>query len=312
MRNAFAAAITELARRDHRVVLLSGDIGNRLFDKFKDAAPERFYNCGVAEANMTTVGAGLALCGLRPFTYTITPFTTLRVLEQLRVDVCYHRVPVVVVGTGSGLSYASLGPTHHSCEDVAVLRPFPNLTILCPADAAEVREAVFAAVRLDGPVYIRLGKKGEPAVHTAPPPFTPGKAITVRDGRDVCLLALGTMVAPTLRAAELLGAEGISSRVMSVHTVKPLEGALLAEVFSEFPLVAVVEEHGRIGGLGGAVAEWLAPRWPRPAARFLSFGTPDEFLCASGSQEYARAWAGLTPEAIAVRVRDAVAESARR
>ena len=139
MRNAFAAAITDLAATDERIVLLSGDIGNRLFDKYRDRCPDRFYNCGVAEANMTGMAAGLALSGLRPFTYTITPFATTRVIEQIRVDICYHDVPVVIVGTGSGLSYASLGPTHHSCEDVGILRCFPNLTVLCPADSADAR-----------------------------------------------------------------------------------------------------------------------------------------------------------------------------
>src|SRR5258708_2932501 len=134
MRNAFAAVITELAEQDKRVVLLSGDIGNRLFDKFKSKFPDRFFNCGVAEANMTGMAAGMALCGLRPFTYTITPFATTRAMEQIRVDVCYHNVPVTIVGTGSGLSYASLGPTHHSLEDVGMLRTLANLTIICPAD----------------------------------------------------------------------------------------------------------------------------------------------------------------------------------
>ena len=146
MRNAFAAAITALAVKDERIVLLSGDIGNRLFDKYRERCPSRFYNCGVAEANMTGMAAGLALSGLRPFTYTITPFATTRVIEQIRIDICYHEVPVVIIGTGSGLSYASLGPTHHSCEDVGILRCFPNLTILCPADAMEVGPAIEAAI----------------------------------------------------------------------------------------------------------------------------------------------------------------------
>ena len=165
MRNAFAEAIAEAAATDKRVVLLSGDIGNRLFDAFKDKFPDRFYNCGVAEANMTSMAAGMAMCGLRPFTYTITPFATTRVMEQIRVDICYHNVPVAIVGTGSGLSYASLGPTHHSCEDVAFLRALPNMTVICPADAAEVRRAVAAVLEIAGPVYLRLGKKGEPTVH---------------------------------------------------------------------------------------------------------------------------------------------------
>jgi len=302
MRNAFAAAITELAAADPRIVLLSGDIGNRLFDGFKARFPDRFFNCGVAEANMTGVAAGLALCGLRPFTYTIAPFATIRALEQIRVDVCCHKAPVVIVGTGAGLSYASLGPTHHACEDVAVLRALPNMTILCPADAAEVRCAVAAALELSGPAYLRLGKKGEPAVHRAAPSFVVGKGIILREGRDMCLLGLGTMVATALEAASLLEAAGLSARVVSMHTVKPLDEELLAETFERFRMVAVVEEHSRIGGLAGAVAEWLAAQFPPPPGRLISFATPDAFFHESGGQDYARQGCGLTAENIAETV----------
>ncbi len=301
MRNAFADAITRLAETDPRIVVLSGDIGNRLFDGFKQRFPERFFNCGVAEANMTGVAAGMAMCGLRPFTYTITPFATTRAMEQIRVDVCYHRVPVTIVGTGSGLSYASLGPTHHSCEDLAMLRALPEMTVLCPADAAEVRQAVAAVLAIDGPAYLRLGKKGEPAVHQEPPRFSIGKAILLRPGRDVCILGTGNMVAVAIDAAGILQAADVSAAVFSMHTVKPLETALLADVFQRFPLVAVVEEHSRLGGLGGSIAEWLATQRP-PAGRLLSFGTPDAFLGELGSQQLARQRCGLTAEAIARQV----------
>ena len=301
MRNAFAAAITDLAGRDERIVLLSGDIGNRLFDTFRGRHPDRFYNCGVAEANMTGMAAGLALSGLRPFTYTITPFATTRVIEQIRVDICYHDVPVVIVGTGSGLSYASLGPTHHSCEDVGILRCFPNLTILCPADSAEVGPAIEAALTLPGPTYIRLGKKGEPTVHASPPRFEVGRGIVMREGTDVCLLGMGTMVSVALEAAKALEAGGVSARVVSMHTVKPLDERLLAESFDRFRVVAVVEEHSLIGGLGGAVAEWLARRDP-PRARLVACGTPDAFISEAGSQQWMRERCGLTGPAVAARI----------
>lgn len=299
MRNAFAAAMVELAAADPRVVLLSGDIGNRLFDTFKQRFPERFFNCGVAEANMTSMAAGMALSGLRPFTYTITPFATTRAMEQIRVDLCYHNLPVTVVGTGSGLSYASLGPTHHSLEDVGFLRTLPNMTIVCPADVTEVRQALTAVLSLPGPAYIRLGKKGEPAVHAEPPEFALGKGIVVRQGTDVCLLALGTMVAVAIETATRLEASGVSAQVVSMHTVKPVDEPLLGEVFQRFSLVAVVEEHSRIGGLGSCVAEWLAARRPHPTGELVAFGTPDEFLTKPGSQQYARQRYGLTPDAMA-------------
>ena len=301
MRNAFAASITELAARDDRVVLLSGDIGNRLFDTYRDRFPLRFYNCGVAEANMTGMAAGMALCGLRPFTYTITPFATTRVIEQIRVDICYHNVPVTIVGTGSGLSYASLGPTHHSCEDVGLLRCFPNMTVLCPADSAEVGPALKATLLLPGPAYIRLGKKGEPAVHESPPKFEIGHGIVMREGTDVCLLGMGTMVSVVLESAKLLAAEGVSARVVSMHTVKPLDTALLAESFRQYAVVGVIEEHSRIGGLGSAVAEWLATQHDA-RGRLVSLGTPDTFLSEAGSQQYMRERCGLTPHAIAQQI----------
>jgi transketolase len=301
MRNAFAAAITELAATDERIVLLSGDIGNRLFDTFRERFPTRFYNCGVAEANMTGMAAGLALSGLRPFTYTITPFATTRVIEQIRVDICYHDVPVVIVGTGSGLSYASLGPTHHSCEDVGILRCFPNLTVLCPADSAEVGPALEASLTLPGPAYIRLGKKGEPAVHASRPTFEVGKGIIMREGSDICLLGMGTATSIALAAADELASRGLSARVVSMHSVKPLDEALLADAFGRFRAVAVVEEHSVIGGLGSAVAEWLARR-DGAHPPLVVCGTPDAFISESGSQQWMREQCGLTGPAVAATI----------
>lgn len=301
MRNAFADEITRLGAIDPRIVLLLGDIGNKLFDKFKDRAEGRFFNCGVAEANMMGVAAGMALCGLRPVVYTITPFTTTRCFEQIRVDVCYHKAPVVIVGTGSGMSYAELGPTHHSCEDIAILRTLPEMTVLAPGDAVELRLALRAALKLDGPAYMRIGKKGEPTIHAREPEFCIGISITIQHGKDVCLISTGTMLSVVVQAAKLLGEQRISARVESFPTVKPLDEATLAEVFSAYPIVAVAEEHGRIGGLGGSIAEWLAAQ-DGLRGRLVAFGTDDTFMHEIGSQEYARRKFGLTAENIAKQV----------
>lgn len=305
MRNAFAEEITRLGGLDPRVVLLSGDIGNKLFDRFRENAPDRFLNCGVAEANMMGVAAGLALSGLRPVVYTIAPFTTTRCYEQVRVDVCYHRAPVVIVGTGAGLSYAELGPTHHSCEDLAIMRVLPEMTVLAPCDAVEVRLALRAALAHDGPVYMRIGKKGEPVVHTAEPAFVLGRAITVKSGDTVCLISTGNIMPVALEAARLLAEQAVSARVESFHTVKPLDVERLQEVFARYAVVATLEEHGRAGGLGGSVAEWLAEAAP-VRARLLCFGTSDEFMHEIGSQNYARRRFGLDAETIARRVLAAV------
>ncbi len=301
MRNAFAAEITQLADQDPRLMLLSGDIGNRLFDDFKARYPERFLNCGVAETNMVGVAAGLALCGLRPVTYTIASFMTARCFEQIRVDVCYHRLPVIIAGVGAGLAYASNGGTHQSCEDLAILRTLPEMTLLCPGDPVEVRLALRAALQHPGPVYLRLGKKGEPVVHPTPPEFVIGKALPVRAGADVCLLSTGNMLPAALQTADELAAHNVSAQVMSFHTVKPLDTAFLAEAFARFAVVATLEEHSLIGGLGGAVAEWLADQPPQPA-RLCRLGTADAFLHKASEQAQARAQFGLTPEAMAARL----------
>lgn len=308
MRNAFAAEITDLATADPRVVLLSGDIGNRLFDKFKTRQPDRFINCGVAEANMIGMAAGMAMSGLRPIAYTIASFATVRCLEQIRVDVCYHDVPVIIAGVGAGLSYASLGGTHHACEDIALMRAFPNMSVVCPADPLEVRLALRAALAYDRPVYIRLGKKGEPRVHTQMPEFRIGRGIIVREGTDVCLLGTGTILPVVLEAAAGLDAAGLSTCVVSLHTVKPIDRDLLETVTRDFAVVATIEEHSVIGGLGGSVAEWIADRGS-VRARLLRLGVPDAFVHGAVEQEDAREHVGLTASGIADRICQVLATS---
>lgn len=306
MRNAFAEEITLLAAEDKRVVLLSADIGNRLFDNYKKQFPDRFYNCGVAEANTIGIAAGMAFCGLRPIAYTINSFITARCFEQIRIDVCSNNLPVTIVGVGGGLSYSSLGVTHHSCEDIAIMRVLPNMTVICPGDAFEVRASIRAALKYDAPVYIRLGKKGEPLVHKGMPDFKIGKAIiinegNINEGNDVCLLSTGNMLPNVVKAAEILKSQKVSAQVVSFHTIKPLDKDILSSAFGRFKIVAVIEEHSLLGGLGGSVAEWLADQSPQKAI-LLRFGTKDTFLHKVGDQSYARHYFGLTAEAISKRI----------
>ncbi len=294
MRNAFADELTKLGQEDPRVVMLSGDIGNKLFDKYRAAQADRFLNCGVAEQNMTGVATGMAMNGLRPFTYTITPFCTTRCLEQIRTDAAYHEAPVTIVAVGAGLAYAGLGPTHHACEDIAFLRAIPNMVVIAPGDSWEVRAAVRAVVKQDRPAYIRLGKKGEPVVHKGPlVDFQIGRAITVQEGDEVCLLSTGNMLPEAIETGRLLGEAGISAQVVSFHTVKPLDEACLADAFKRFKRVVTMEEHSLIGGFGSAVAEWAVDTGA-PVGKLLRFGTPDAFFKKSGEQEYAREQLGLT------------------
>jgi len=301
MRNAFAQEITAIAATNDKVVLLSGDIGNRLFDDFKELAPDRFFNCGAAEANMMTVAAGMALSGLRPVVYTITPFVTTRCLEQIRNDVCYQRAPVTIVGVGSGLGYASLGPTHQSMEDIALLRTMPGLNVICPGDPWEVKAAIRSVLDIEEPSYIRLGKKGEPAIHSSDQPFEIGRSTVLRTGSDVCLISTGTATANALRAAEQLATVPISVSVVHMHTVKPLDTRALDHVFHKFPIVASLEEHGLVGGMGSAIAEWLSDQEPG-LARLHRFGGENLFLHEAGDRNYVQQKHGLLPEQIAQRL----------
>lgn len=308
MRNHFAEEITKLAAENKKIFLLSGDIGNKLFDTYKEKYPERFMNCGVAEANMMGMAAGLALSGYRPIIYTITPFVTTRCFEQIRVDVCYHKQPVIIVGVGSGLCYASLGPTHHSCEDIAIMRMLPEMSVMCPADPYEVRGAIRAALKHNGPVYIRMGKKGEPLIHNTIPSMELGQALTLSDGTDVCLLSTGVVMPMVQETAKKLKEHGLSARVVSFHTVKPLDQAMLRDVFKNFKLVVTFEEHSEHGGLGGSVAEWMTA-FNDAKAKLIRMGTTDSFMHTCGDQEYTRKHFGLTSEIAMKRILDIIIQN---
>jgi transketolase len=304
MRNAFADEVTQLAKADSRIMLLSGDIGNKLFDPFKNVDSKRFLNCGIAEGNMMSVAAGLALNGLRPVVYTITPFTTTRCFEQIRVDVCYHEAPVIIVGTGSGLSYAELGPTHHSLEDLAIMRSLPGMQVIAPCDATEMRMALRAALNSSKPTYIRIGKKGELAIHDTNISYEIGKAITIRKGSDILILASGTLMPNVLEATESLKSKGLSSQVASYHTIKPLDIDYLKQNLDGFKAIVTIEEHGKSGGLGGAIAEYLSTLSSHP--KHLRLGTEDEFMHEIGDQKYAQKKYGLDPIGIATQIQSFV------
>jgi transketolase len=297
MRNAFADEVTLLAQTDKRVVLLSGDIGNRLFDNLRAQSPSQFINCGVAEANMMGVAAGMGLSGLRPIVYTITPFTTTRCLEQIRVDVAYHESPVIIVGTGSGLSYASLGPTHHSLEDFTILRAIPNLQILAPWDAPSLRVLLRNALSSEKPSYIRIGKKGEKdlaRIETVP---SIGESLWLKSGVDVCIMAVGTVASEAIAAADTLADSGINASVVLVHSIKPLPLNTFEEVSSRFRAILTVEEHSRIGGFGESFVAFLGSHGLQRHVDVL--GTDDKFMPTIGSQDFARRHFGIDASHIA-------------
>ena len=298
MRDAFAHEMTRLSAERCDVTLLSGDIGNRMFDRFKHLAPGRFFNCGIAEANMMSLAAGMALSGLRPVVYTITPFVTTRCLEQIRVGVAYHQAPVVIVGTGSGLSYAELGPTHHSLEDMAILRTLPGLNVLAPADSTELVIQLREALDSAHPTYMRIGKKGEPPLHPEGARLGIGKAHLLRDGSDLLILGVGPILGEALQAAEAVEADGASVAVASLGGVKPLDEGFLATMAERFPRWLSLEEHGITGGLGSALLEWMAKR-DSNTIRLRQLGVPDAFIHALGNQSYVRHQLGLDADGLA-------------
>jgi transketolase len=287
---------------------LSGDIGFAVFDKFRDAYPERFMNFGIAEANMMGASAGLALSGMRPFTYTIIPFLTMRAFEQIRVDVCLQNQPVKIIGVGGGLAYGNLGPTHHSIEDVAILRALPNMTVITPSDPGEAKRATVAAHQHDGPVYIRLGKNGEPKLYEAQD-FVIGRALTLRDGRDATIVSAGPILQVALAAADLLGKRGLACRVINMPTIKPLDAEAIEAAAEETDAILVLEEHSIIGGLGSAVAEVVAEQGT--GVKFRRVGVRDQFCHAIGSQAFHWADQGWTPEGIAGQLTDLLGFSER-
>ena len=287
MRNAFANAMTALSKERSDVCLLSGDIGNRMFDHFKENAASRFINCGIAEANMMSMAAGMALSGLRPVVYTIAPFTTTRCLEQIRTGVAYHEASVVIVGTGSGLSYAELGSTHHSLEDIAVLRSIPNLQICAPVDSIELVTQLREAIQTGKPTYIRIGKKGEPDLLSGCLHVGIGRANIITPGEDFILLGIGPIINEALRAREILKTHGINLCIASMSSIKPLDEPFLKSVASDYKHWISLEEHHKSGGLGSALLEWISDNH-KSSINLTRLGVEDHFIHMLGGQSYAR------------------------
>lgn len=303
MRTAFVEELTSLARQDPAVMLLTGDLGYTVFEQFQAEFPTRYINCGVAEANMMGTAAGLAREGVKPFVYSFIPFAIFRCLEQIRIDICYHELPVTIVGLGAGYSYGDMGATHHAVEDIAMARSLPGLCVVCPGDPWEVRHAVRALAVHPGPAYIRLGKRGEPVVHGADThhEFHLGRALVIQEGRDVALLATSNILPTVVEAARRLELEHrIHPTVVSMHTIKPLDVSYLRRLSERCRAIFTVEEHSVLGGLGGAVCEAVADIPTRCTVHRI--GIPDRFVHVSGSQGFYRQQCDLTPDGIVERV----------
>jgi len=284
MRQTSLNMVYELAKHDSRVIFIGSDLGPETLKQLKAELPNQFLMEAVSEANIVTMAAGLALEGKIPYINTIATFLSRRCFEQIVLDLGLHKTKVRLIASGGGVVYAPLGPTHLATDDIAILRAVPNMTILAPADAEEMKRLMLQTLDVDGPIYIRLGKGGDPVVSRADLPCEIGKAISMRAGRDALIVATGICLQVALEAAAELEKQGVSAGVLHVHTIKPLDVAAILDKTAQVPVVVTIEEHTLMGGLGSAVAEIIAEAGFNPARRFKRIGIPDIFPDKYGSQ----------------------------
>ena len=305
MRDKFVATLRELAIRDPRVVLLTGDLGFGVLTDYQKEFPRQYINVGVAEQNLAGLATGLALSGHTVFTYSIANFPTLRCLEQVRNDICYHRAPVKIVAIGGGFSYGALGISHHATEDLAIMRSLPEMTVFCPGDLREAVEVTIAAYERDGPCYLRLDKSYAATDDAAEQEFTVGRMRRMRPGDEVVILGTGGVLNEALVAARELERDGIRCGVFSVHTIKPLDVTGIVEAGRQASLVVTLEEHTLFGGLGSAVLEAFCESgtWPRA---MLRVGLRAGFSSLVGDQNYLRRQYGLDAASLTGQIRQAL------
>lgn len=300
MRNTFIQEIETLAAQDESIYVISGDAGFGVFERYKETRPNRFINAGIAEANTIGYGAGLAMMGFNVFVYNIIPFVLYRCYEQVRNDICYQRLPVTLIGIGSGVTYAPGGMTHYSVEDLAICLSLPNLTVISPSDPVETRAAIRYAHTAKEPVYIRLAKSGEPVLG----PDTCEDILTPRmigDGEEVAVIGYGSIMKEAVDAAMVLKEEGICPRVISVPTIQPFPADQLLKQLDGCHTVCILEEHFRSGGLATRFFDRLSQKMP--GIEILSWSIPDHYIHAINTQNSIRSAYGLDAAAIAAKVR---------
>lgn len=300
MRKTFITTLVEEARKDGRIFLITPDIGYSVLEPFRDEFPERFLNVGVAEQNAVSIAAGMALSGLIPYVYTINPFITMRPFEQVRVDVAYMNTNVRIVGVGAGFSYGAAGATHHSIEDIAIMRALPNMTVVCPGDPWEVEQLVRESVNYKGPIFLRLGKQGEPVINNPKTKFNIGKAIKIHIGEDLHLISTSNTLEIANDVCAILKEKKIRASLISMHTVKPLDEAIINRLLKTKNPIFTIEEHNIIGGLGSAVAEVISESRFNPV--FKRFGVNDKFAHYVGGHDFIRSKTGITKDAIAKKI----------
>lgn len=303
-RDAYGQTLAELGAENKNIVVLDADLsGSTKTSVFAKKFPERFFNMGIAEANMVGTAAGLAAAGKIPFVSTFAIFAAGRAWEQIRQSVAYPKANVKIVPTHGGITVGEDGGSHQSVEDIALMRAIPNMTVIVPADAVETRKAIRAAAEYNGPVYVRLGRNKVPAIFPEDYYFEIGKGSEVAPGTDMTFVTTGIMTGQAVKAAELLGKEGISARIVHIATIKPLDKEIIMKAAEETGAIVTAEEHSIIGGLGGAVAEFLAENRPTPIKRV---GVRDRFGTSGKAEELIK-YFGLTPEDLVEAAREALA-----
>lgn len=300
MRDTFVRTLVSLAKENKNIELITGDLGFGVLKPFWEECPDQFTNAGIAEQNMTSVAAGMALEGKTVFTYSIGNFPTLRCLEQIRNDCAYHKANVKIICVGGGYVYGSLGMSHHATEDIAIMRDLPGMTVICPADLVEAEEAVKAIVEYPGTVYLRLGRGGEKRIHDHIDNFRIGKAIKVKDGHKVAIFSTGAIFEEVNDALGMLADKGIDPAVYTFPTVKPIDKEVIKECSEKFDLIVTCEEHNVIGGFGSAVAEVIAEHPSK--ARLLKIGIEDCYCSAVGNQKYLRSYNHIDAAGITERI----------
>lgn len=303
-RNAYGEALAETGAENSKIVVLDADVSTCTMSCiFGRKFPDRFFNVGIAEANMVGIAAGMAACGLKPFVNTFAMFMAGRTFDQIRNQVAYPGLDVKIVGTHAGLTVGEDGATHQCLEDMALMRSIPGMTVICPADGNETREAVRAIVKHNGPVYLRLGRMALETVTDMPGySFEIGKAVEMRKGSDVTIMSTGIMTAKALKAAQELAKEGIEARVLNFHTIKPIDREAIIKAAKETGAIVTAEEHNVLGGLGGAVSEVITENVPVPV---MKVGTKDTFGRSGNADKLLEIY-GLTSENIAENARLAI------
>jgi transketolase len=286
LRTAFIETLIQLAKKDDTVFLITPDMGYSVLEKFRDEFPNQFLNSGIAEQNTISVAAGLASSGYTVFVYSIIPFVTMRCFEQVRLDLAYNNTNVKLVGIGAGLTYGSLGASHHAIEDIAIMRSIPNMTVLCPGDPIETRELVKRSYEKNGPVYIRLGKNGEANIHDANTRIEIGKSIEITQGTDFALITTSNTLELGKQWTDEWKNENLSVSLISMPSIKPFDNSKINELLSKQIPILTLEEHNVIGGLGSAVAEIIATS--EKSVPFKRIGINDVFSHDVGSHNYQR------------------------